>query len=116
MIGFDIESIKRIEFLVENKPTIVKKFFSKHEWEYANKKAKIAETLTGLWCAKEAVVKALSNRKSIQIKDVEIRHHLNGGPFVYSICNQKFDLEYSIEISISHTREYATAMALVRFQ
>ena len=115
MIGIDIESIQRIEFLLQKKPTLIKKFFSKYEWEYANKKAKIAETLTGLWCAKEAVVKAFANSKSILITDIEIRHQLNGAPFVYSIFNKEIDLEYNIDISISHTREYATAIALVRF-
>lgn len=90
-------------------------FFSIYEWEYANKKVKTAETLTGLWCAKEAVVKALSEIKRLQITDIEIRHNLNGMPFVYSIGKQKFNEKYIVNISISHSREYATAMAVVRF-
>ena len=113
MIGIDIESISRISVLVQKKPKLIEKFFSKYEWEYANKKANMAETLTGLWCAKEAVVKAFYTIEPILITDVKIRHNSNGVPFVFSTGKFNFKENYHIYISVSHSREYATAVALV---
>ena len=113
MIGIDIESIPRIEYLLSNKPNIIKRFFSKYEWEYAEKKTKRSQTLTGIWCAKEAVVKAYSNIYPILITDVKLKHHPSGVPYVFSIANKKIISKYKINISISHTKDYATAVAII---
>ena len=43
MVGIDIESITRIEYLLRNKPKIINKFFSTYEWEYAEKKANMSQ-------------------------------------------------------------------------
>jgi holo-[acyl-carrier protein] synthase len=113
MVGIDIESITRIEYLLRNKPKIINKFFSTYEWEYAEKKANMSQTLTGIWCAKEAVVKAYSNTKPILITDVKLKHYLSGEPYVYSISNKKIISTLKISISISHTKDYATAVAII---
>ena len=113
MIGIDIESIARVEFLFNNKPNIVKSFFSTYEWQYSKKKANMSQTLTGIWCAKEAVVKAYSSIKPILITDVKIKHNFNGEPYVFSIANKKIISTLNISISISHTKEYATAVAII---
>lgn len=113
MIGIDIESIERIEFLCKKKPNIIKRFFSTYEWRYAEKKAKMPQTLTGIWCAKEAVVKAYSNIKPILITDVKIKHNFNGEPYVFSISNKKIISTIKISISISHSKDYATAVARI---
>ena len=113
MIGIDIESITRIEYLLRNKPNIIKKFFSTYEWEYAKKKAKMSQTLTGIWCAKEAVVKAYSNIQPILITDVKLKHYSSGKPYVFSIYNKKLISTLEITLSISHTKDYAAAVALI---
>ena len=113
MVGIDIESITRIEYLLRNKTKIINKFFSTYEWEYAEKKANMSQTLTGIWCAKEAVVKAYSNIKPILITDVKLKHYLSGEPYVYSISNKKIISTLKISISISHTKDYATAVAII---
>tara|TARA_Y100001954_G_C15742935_1_gene569467 strand:+ start:684 stop:1043 length:360 start_codon:yes stop_codon:yes gene_type:complete len=113
MIGIDIESIKRLEYLINNKPKIIKKFFSTYEWKYAEKKSNISQTLTGIWCAKEAVVKAYSKIKPILITDVKLKHNNKGEPYIFSIENKKIISTLKISISISHTRDYATAVAMI---
>lgn len=113
MIGIDIESIKRIENLINKKPNIVKGFFSDYEWEYAKTKVKRSQTLTGVWCAKEAVVKAFYNICPILVQDVELKHHSSGLPYVFSISNKKLLSKYQINISISHAKDYATAVAII---
>ena len=113
MIGIDIESIERIKILFDKKPKIIKRFFSNYEWEYAEEKANRFQTLTGIWCAKEAVVKAYANIKPILITDVKIKHNINGEPYVFSISNKEIISPIKISISISHSKDYATAVARI---
>ena len=113
MIGIDIQSIPRIEYLLSNKPNIIKKFFSTYEWEYAEKKAKMSQSLTGIWCAKEAVVKAFSSIEPLDITDVKLKHNPNGEPYIFSIENDRLMQEYNIHISISHSKDYATAIVMI---
>lgn len=113
MVGIDIESITRIEHLLRNKPNIIKKFFSAYEWQYAKKKVNMSQTLTGIWCAKEAVVKAYSSIQPILITDVKIKHYTNGEPYVFSVYNKKLISTFEISLSISHTKDYATAVAII---
>ena len=113
MIGIDIQSVKRIENLINKKSNLIRSFFSKYEWEYANKKAETSQTLTGIWCAKEAVVKAFYNISPILITEVKVKHYSSGNPYVFSISNKKLLSQYKIDISISHSKDYATAVALI---
>ena len=108
-----MNQLKRVEYLINNKPNIIKKFFSNYEWEYAEKKSNKSQALTGIWCAKEAVVKAFSNINPILITDVKLKHNVGGKPYVYSIENKKIISTLKIDISISHTKDYATAVAII---
>lgn len=85
--------------------------FSKYEWNYAQRKH-TAQTLTGLWCAKEAVVKAIHlHEHFVQITDVCISHHPNGAPYIKEIKNKDIT-SYHLSVSISHTKNYATAVCI----
>jgi holo-[acyl-carrier protein] synthase len=112
MIGIDIEEIERFTKILKNKPTTLKRAFTVYEWQYASKK-NTAQTLAGIWCAKEAVVKAFSEVKSIFITDIHIEHFSNGAPFIASIKKFDFEKEYYIKISISHTKLYAVANCVI---
>lgn len=111
-IGTDIESVKRFDNLLLRKPNILQRIFSDYEWNFANNK-RTAQTLTGLWCAKEAVVKAFSSIQSLDIRSVNIMHHENGAPFVEKILGFNYETKYNIKISISHSNEYAIANCLI---
>lgn len=73
--------------------------------------------LAGRFAAKEAIAKALGTGITEQVgwKDIEIVNDSSGKPVVIlSGClNAKRNL--SILVSISHSREYATATAVVEF-
>lgn len=111
MIGVDIESISRFERLFQNKKGLLERMFNSYEWDYALKKANPSQTLTGIWCAKEAVLKALYPHEALFIKDITIRHKRTGEPFVE--VNSKGVDSTSIHISISHAKDYATAVAII---
>lgn len=111
MIGIDIESISRFENLFINKKRLLEKMFNQYEWEYAMAKPNPSQTLTGIWCAKEAVVKALYPLRQVFIKDITIRHKDTGEPYVE--LNSEDGESRSIHISISHAKDYATAVAFI---
>lgn len=110
MIGIDIEYIPRFEKIYSKKKNMLKKIFNSSEWDYALKKSNTAQTLTGIWCAKEAVVKAISHKKEVFIIDIIIKHKKSGQPYVTfkkSLFNEEL-----FAVSISHSKDYATAIAV----
>lgn len=111
MIGIDIESISRFERLFVKKNRLLRKMFNTSEWDYAITKAKPSQTLTGIWCAKEAVLKAVYPSFEIFIKDITIKHQNTGKPYV-ELKGKEIRSE-QIEISISHAKDYATAVAII---
>ena len=111
-VGIDIEEIARFERMYLKKPRLIKRLFSDYEWEYALKKVKPHQTLAGIWCAKEAVVKAFSNTEILSIKDINIVHSKNGAPKV-KILKTKLNQKYEVHISISHSKQQATAIAIL---
>ena len=112
-IGVDIEEVSRFKRLLDSKPQILQKIFTQYEWKYAQTKHQ-AQTLAGLWCAKEAVVKALVNYVALDIRDVHINHYSNGAPFVCTILNFEIAESYDISLSVSHTKNYATATCVIQ--
>ncbi|UAM96586.1 holo-ACP synthase [Polaribacter litorisediminis] len=112
MIGIDIEEIARFERMYARKPRLVKRLFSLYEWQYANAKSKPPQTLAGFWCAKEAVVKAVSAIQVLSIHDVHITHASNGAPLV-TIVNPQFTDSFKVQVSIAHSKHQATAIAMI---
>ncbi len=116
MLGIDILEVERIEKALKNE-AFIKKVFTKNELEYANKFKNIASHLTGFFCAKEAVMKAMVDCKNITFLDVEICHSTLQNPIVNLKGKAKeiFDKNNykSIEISISQTNNYATAVCII---
>lgn len=111
--GVDIIEIKRIEKVAENH-LFVEKIFTQKEKEYLKNKS--VQSTAGLFCAKEAVSKALGTGISgFSWNDIEILHE-GDKPIVCLHGNAKVEAENKnitiIQISISHCREYAVSMAV----
>ena len=113
MIGIDIEKITRFENWEEEG---FKRVFSEKEIEYANKFENKIEHYCGFFCVKEAFIKALDD-DGISYNQIEVLHTESGKPYINqtkyinSILREHF--KSRIEISISHCKEYATAVVLV---
>ena len=101
-IGCDIEKISRFENKDEK---FLERIFSEKEIAYCNSKKFPFQHYTARFCAKEALVKALSD-KTLIFKDVEILNDENGKPHL------KYK-DFKIEVSLSHTKDYAQAVVLV---
>ncbi len=106
-IGIDIEEIAR--FKLPKKSPFIKKTFFDSEISYCYNKSSPETHLCGIFCAKEAVRKSLGGKK-IPFLKIEIKHEKNA-PYV-RIKGRKTKIEGEFKISISHSKEYAVAVAI----
>ncbi len=110
-VGVDIEDISRFENkTLEKDSHFLNKIFTKKELDYCFSNSMPAKHLAARFCAKEAVVKALSSilEKNISYSNIEILKKENGAPYVNLIgCSENIE----ISISLSHDREKAIAFA-----
>lgn len=112
-IGVDIEDIERFE----NKPQeFLDKVFTKSEQEYCSSFSKPKSRYAARYCAKEAVVKALSGFgiKDVFYKDIEVYHDENKCPNVRLLKNTNRNLV--INLSISHDKTKAVAFVTIEEQ
>lgn len=112
--GTDIIEIDRVKKAIDdNKEEFLNRVYSKNEIEYCEGKHMVKyQHYAARFAAKEAVFKAISskleNKFELSWKDVEILNDEDGKPKVKFLGKEIEDLE-SIDISISHCKEFATA-------
>ena len=115
-VGIDLLEVERFIDISESEEKM-SKIFTKNELIYFNKYNEKLTHIAGHFCAKEAVAKALKTGfgKFLSPIDVEIAHKEDGSPFV-NVKNIKLSRLLSgrqIEISISHTKSFATAICII---
>ena len=113
-IGTDIIEIDRLRSLIKKyKLKFINRIFSDNEINYCMDKKDPSIHFAGKFAAKEAVKKAISNRYdniSFSFKEICIGNKENGRPF---LMMDDFDSEL-IDISISHTNNYAISFAILK--
>ena len=113
-IGTDIIEINRLRSLIKKyKLKFINRIFSDDEINYCMDKKDPSIHFAGKFAAKEAVKKAISNRYdniSFSFKEISVCNKKNGRPFL--IMNN-FDSQL-IDISISHTSNYAISFAILK--
>ena len=117
-IGNDIIEIERIEKAI-SKESFKIKIYTQRELENIEKRGDRVETYAGIFSAKEAISKAIGTGvREFSLTDLEILNDDLGKPYV--IVSEKLDKiiknkkeDYQIEISISHSKKYAIAMAII---
>lgn len=112
-IGVDIEDINRFK---DKSKTFLDKVYTKSEQEYCMNCMYPHSRLAARWCAKEAVVKALSGFgiKNVSYIDVEIFHDENKCPCVRIL--KHIDKNLSFNLSLSHEKDKAIAFVMVEEQ
>ncbi len=110
-VGVDLCEIARMQRLLdENRP--LRRMFTEEEQTYIHSKgAAAAQTMAGLFAAKEAVLKALGTGMSIAMTDVVIGHTEKGQPLV-TLTGKADEMGGSILLSITHEAGMAAAMAV----
>ena len=117
-IGNDIIEIERVEKAIL-KEGFKNKVYTQKELENIEKRGNRTETYAGIFSAKEAISKAIGTGvREFSLADLEILNNDLGKPYV--VVSEKLDKilknkkeDYQIEISISHSKKYATAMAII---
>ncbi len=105
--GIDIVTISRFKQFENDKTHhFLHKTFTKEEIDYCFCFKEPASHLAGIFCAKEAVSKALGVN-TFPFIEIEIRHRCDGAPYA---CSKGKELRVSV--SISHTEDMACAIAL----
>ena len=113
MIGIDILETQRMEKFLNNKD-LLKSVFYQSEIEYFENFSNPIERITGCFCAKEAVLKALECPSRVSVKDIEIKHKSNGKPYAVLHKNAEKYKEKNIDISISHSKTIAAAICEIK--
>jgi holo-[acyl-carrier protein] synthase len=117
MIGTDIIEISRIEESIDDSH-FISRLFTKNEIDYchlATAPRVVASRFAVRFAAKEAVFKALHELTVLRWKEIEVVNEESGRPILCFYGDTlKFVKEKGInmDVSLSHSREYATAVAI----
>jgi holo-[acyl-carrier protein] synthase len=115
-LGNDIIEIERIASSIKRYGNrFLNRIFTPAEQEYCNNFRDAERHFAGRFAAKEAIVKALGAGISASVGwlDIEIQSNGDGKPVV--VCSSRVNESFhtpTILVSISHSKIYATAVAL----
>jgi len=113
-LGLDLCAVSRMEPLVQDK-RFLSRFFTEEEAAYIASRGKAAaQSMAGIFAAKEAFVKALGIGASIPLRDVGVTHTEAGQP-CYALTGQAAALAQSCAcmLSITHEGDMAAAVCLI---
>ncbi|MGL4253678.1 MAG: holo-ACP synthase [Fusobacteriaceae bacterium] len=113
-IGNDIIEIERIKQAL-SRPGFRQRVFTEREIEEIGNKGDKTESYAGKFAAKEAVAKAFGTGvRGFDLRDIEVLGDELGKPVVHLGGNlaEKY-MNHKIELSISHCKEYAAAVAIL---
>ena len=119
LTGTDIIEISRIKESIESLgETFKNKIYTEKEIEYCeSKKNSKYQHYAGRFAAKEAIFKAVSelldDKFEISWKDAEVLDDVNGKPRITFVTKKLEEKIESIDISISHCKEYAVSNVVI---
>ena len=119
LTGTDIIEINRIKESIESLgESFKKRIYTEKEIEYCEGKRNAKyQHYAGRFAAKEAIFKAISellnDKYEITWKDAEILNDINGKPKIDFKSKELEEKIESIDISISHCKEYAVANVVI---
>jgi holo-[acyl-carrier protein] synthase len=93
--------------------------FSAYEQNYCQKKPTPLLSMAGLWCAKQAFVKAIEHKipfSDFNYLDLEIRHQISGQPTILlhgGLANWSKEQNIAAAVTIAHTKTLAAASVVL---
>ena len=106
--GVDIETVARF---INRDESFYRAIFTDYEVEYCRNKSAPEQHFCGIYCAKEALSKALSGIVSgMEYHDFCVKHDDFGAPY-FAKCPQFKNMK--ISVSISHTHDTAVAFVTI---
>ena len=110
-IGIDLLEIRRLERALKRHPRLAQRVFTEAELAYAGSRPRPGRHLAARFAAKEAVVKALGLSDGLGLREVEI---VAGEPPAVRLSGRAAEAAGGerIEVSLTHSREFAAAVAV----
>ncbi len=112
-VGFDLCEVGRMEKLSEDE-RFLNRFFTEEEREYLRSKGKNrAQTLAGMFAAKEAFSKAMGTGIVFELQEIAVSHDEKGMPF-YSLSGKAAEAagKDRFFLSVSHDGGMAGAVCV----
>ncbi len=110
-VGIDLLEIERMEQALERRPSLALRLFTEGERAYARRRARPGQHLAARFCAKEAVAKAL-RLESWNPHDIEVVGE--GAQTHVALHGRLAELGVEVDVSLTHSKATAGAVALVR--
>ncbi|OPJ55255.1 holo-[acyl-carrier-protein] synthase [Alkalithermobacter paradoxus] len=117
-LGIDIVEIDRIKEAIDRNNKFLDRVFTENEIIYFKSKNFHSNTIAGNFAAKEAISKAFGTGiRNFNLKDIEILRNELGKPVV-NVYNNLYELSKNLNVgnimvSISHSKNYAVANAII---
>jgi len=111
-VGIDLLEIDRLERALERHPRLAQRVFTRAERDYAEARVRPARHLAARFAAKEAVVKALGLSGGFGLVQIEV---LAGEPPSVRLSGRAADAAAGrrVDLSLTHSRDFAAAVAIV---
>ena len=112
-VGIDLLEIDRLERALRRYPRLAERVFTAAERSYAEERARPGRHLAARFAAKEAVVKALGRSGGFGLREVEV---VAGEPPTVRLSGRAAAAAggRQIEISLTHSRDHAAAVAIAQ--
>lgn len=109
-LGIDLIEIHRIARAAHNPRFAARIFTEREQASLRGNARRTAEEMAGKFAAKEAVIKTLGRRTVW--RDIEVLNHSSGKPYIVLHGRSKeLANGRTVVVSITHSREYAAAVA-----
>lgn len=110
-IGVDIIDVRRVRDAHQRwGDRFLERIFTRREIELSKRNADFYQSLSGRFAAKEACIKAFGERL-FQFREMEVINDEKGRPYINILKETPY--EVSINLSISHEKDYAVAMVVM---
>jgi holo-[acyl-carrier protein] synthase len=111
-VGIDLLEIERLERALERHPRLAERVFTEAERDYAAARTRPGRHLAARFAAKEAVVKALGLTGGFGLREVEV---VAGEPPTVRLSGKAAELAAGdrVGVSLTHSRDFAAAVAIV---
>ena len=110
-IGIDLCEVARMQTLLDEGRSLRRMFTEEEQAYIAGKGASAAQTMAGMFAAKEAVLKALGTGMTVPMTDIVISHTELGQP-VATLTGKAAEFGGTLLISITHEAGMAAAFAV----
>lgn len=110
-VGIDMVKIEKMQSAITKwGDDFIKRVFNQEELTNISQGKMYYQRLAARFAAKEAIIKAISKKQTLALKDILILNKDNGAPY----CKFKVDLGVDIFLSITHLEDYAAACAVAQ--